>query len=278
MTAVMTPVPAMLKHCVGFVSWGMQDSDHGFNSYSNDPAAYVAETHADGIDWHCMQVVDRNMDGGIALMQEARGAGRHFGGWTNAPQECVDLDSLHHMFDLMAQMKVGFMRWNIEERWGLGGTDVNDPETRNNCHKVLVSEFRKRFPKMPATVQTNFGGFDKLGGGYDQSAAAIYNAAHIFLEHEDYWVNNENLTPSEGDFAGHDGYQGTGCKFNRPSVSTTGIFASETGRTNPDGSRLVNTCAMEIPRLQASGRHHFEAIWTMEYMTDDDRAHVGLTF
>ena len=266
-------VPKFLKATGGMVSWGLQDSAHGFNAYSNDPAAYVDECHNDGIDWHCIQVSDQNLDGGIALCQAARSRSFHFGGWWNVAQENPDLDSLHHSFDLFTQMKCGFAFFNIEERWPLGGTDMTyeDPNKINACHYTLATEFRKRFPKTPAAVQTNFGGFEKRepGGvvnGYDTHAAMIYYKRNIFNNHEDYWVNDVNLTPINGDFNAHNN-----CQWPRPSSSTAGIFASETGRTDDQGNRLVNTISSEIPRLKQSGRHHVEWIWTMEYMTDQDR-------
>jgi hypothetical protein len=277
-------LPMMMKAPVGYISWGMQDSSHGFNAYSNNADRLVSEMKGDGFWGYAIQIIEENRNGAKAMNNAAKAQGFHRGGWTNIAQQAGDLESLHHIFDLIKESGVGFMNWNIEERWGLGGTDLNDLATVNNCHKVLCSEFRKRFPLMPATVQTNGGGFELrasgggVAGGMDHEASAIYNKNHIYLNHEDYWVNSPNLTPSAGDFWGHDGWNGTGAKFTRPSISTAGIFPSETGRTDPQGNRLMNTIEMEIPRLAASGRHNIQHVWTIEYMSPDDRKHVGAKF
>jgi hypothetical protein len=248
--------------------WGLQPG-HGFDAAPNGIADYVSFCKGHGVLWHCLQVIPENDAIGPEMKEECRRQGVHFGGWTNVSQQVGSPDQLEALLQRIDNYKCGFFQANIEFR----GSGIGDPNDPNGWHKAFSSAFRKRFPRKPACVNTNFGGFDHPGGGYDRDASAIYIKAHFECQHEDYWVNSPNLTPLNGDFNAHNQLG-----WPRPSSSMTGIFGSETGRTDDQGNRLWNTVLGERPRLLASGRHHIEWIWTGEYMSEEDWAHVADKF
>jgi hypothetical protein len=253
------------------VSWGLQDGS-GFDAAPSDPAAFVAHCKAHGIDYIALQVIEENRDAAARLKEACVAQGVHCGGWTNVAQQAIGEDNLQSMLQRIKDFKSGFFQANIEERWELGDGSWN------GCHARFTSEFRRWFPLKPAVLNTNAGGFNGQAGGYDRDAAKLYWSRHFGVQSEDYWVNSENLTPSGGDFWKHEGWENTGLGFPHPSSSMAGIFGSETGRTNPDGSRLWNTVLGEQPRLKASGRSRGQWYWTCEYFSDDDWRHAADTF
>jgi hypothetical protein len=245
------------------VCWGLQDG-HGFDAAPNGVSDYVSFCKSKGVLWHCLQVIPENDSIGPTLHAECKTQGVHFGGWTNVYQQVGSEDQLEALLTRIKDYGCGFFQLNIEGR----GSGVGDGSF-NGWHKRIAEAFRVRFPLKPMTVNTNFGGFDDGKGGYDTAASKIYIDKHFSCQHEDYYVNNHNLTPAAGDYNAHNKLL-----WPRPSSSMTGIFNSETGLTDP----ITNTILLEIPRLKASGRHNVEWVWTAEYMSAEDWNHVSDKF
>lgn len=226
------------------VAWGVTSGQW-------TPADLAQMAHDNGVKSVCYQVIPENDGNALALHDACRSLGLRFGGWTNVPQQVGSDAQMAALLDRINAYKCGFFAANVEERWTFGDG------SRNGCHAAFTRAFRSRFPKKPACVQTNFGGFDAIGGGYDRTAAAIYWQRHFDCQHEDYMNDNPNATPLEGDFVAHNQLG-----FPRPSSSLIGLYHGWTIGNYRDA-------------LLASGRKTVQWIYLPEEMVATDWPLIG---
>jgi hypothetical protein len=237
-------------------AWGLTSGQ-----WTADELAELCASH--GVQTVCYQVIPENDPHGPALHDACRSRGLHFGGWTNVPQQVKSPADLEELLDRIHVYGCGFFAANVEERWAYGGTVFRDDgtiENPNGCHRTFLDGFRARFPLKPACVQTNFGGFEAVDDaghvvpGYDQHAQAFYTSRHFDCQHEDYLVDNPNLSPAEGDFTANNQW---GLRFPGPSSSMIGTY---------DGWHVRDY----RQALAVSGRHRVQWVYLPEEWDDQD--------